>query len=119
MMISTFRKTTTVVLLLTGVAVAEASGPDFYKVTGVDANDTLNIHEEPHVKSKIVAKISHTADCLKNLGCTGGLTLDESMTLSEKEKVHSKRPRWCKIEFDGVQGWAYGRYLAESSCTKP
>ncbi len=100
------------------VAMAKADGPDFFKVTGVAANDTLNIHKEPHTKSKVIGEINFRGDCLKNLGCKGGLTLDESMNLSEKEKaeITRKRPRWCKIAFDGVEGWVYARYITESGC---
>ena len=105
-------------LLSTAVVMAEADGPDFFKVTSVAENDTLNIHKEPHAKSKIIGEINSRADCLKNLGCKGGLTLDESMNLSEKEKaeITKKRPRWCTIAFDGVEGWVFARYITESGC---
>ena len=105
-------------LLSTTMVMAEADGPDFFKVTGVAQNDTLNIHKEPRTKSKVIGEISPRGHCLKNLGCKGGITLNESMNLSEKEKaeISNKRPRWCKIAFDGVKGWVFARYVTESSC---
>ena len=107
-------------LLCTAMAIAEADGPDFFKVTGVKANDTLRIHKEPHAESKVIGEIDYRGDCLKNLGCKGGLTLDESMKLSEKEKakIRKERLRWCKIAFDGVEGWVFARYITESGCKK-
>jgi len=112
-------KRTLILSLLCGTAaMAEADGPDFFKVTGVAAGDTLRIHKEPYAKSKVVGEISFRGDCLKNLGCRGGLTLNESMNLSEKEKaeITKKRPKWCKIAFDGVEGWVFARYITEIRC---
>jgi hypothetical protein len=108
-------------LLIPALALAEADGPDFFKVSGVAYGDGLNIHSEPHAKSKIIGEIAPETDCLKNLGCKGGLTLEESMSLSKKEqeKIRKTRPRWCKIEFDGVRGWVYAKYIIEGSCTRP
>ena len=105
-------------LLSTSVVMAEADGPDFFKVTGVAAGDTLRIHKEPHAKSKVIGEANFRADCLKNLGCKGGLTFVESMNLSEKEKakIRKERPRWCKIAFDGVEGWVFAHYITESGC---
>ncbi len=106
--------------LLTNGAWAEEGGPDCFKVTGVAPGDTLNIHTEPHVKSKVIGEIARETDNIKNLGCKGGLTFNEYSTLSkaEQEQIKKERPRWCKIAFDGVEGWVYGRYLAEGSCKK-
>ncbi len=106
--------------LLTNTASAEEGGPDCFRVTGVAAGDTLNIHTQPHVKSRIVGEIARETDNIKNLGCKGGLSFNEYSTLSkaEREKIKKERPRWCKIAFDGVEGWVYGRYLTESGCTR-
>ena len=106
--------------LLANTVLAEEGGPDYYKVTGVAPGDTLNIHIKPHVKSKVIGEIARETDCLKNLGCKGGLTFQEYTSLSkaEQEKIKKERPRWCKIAFDGVTGWVYARYLIEGSCSK-
>jgi hypothetical protein len=106
--------------LLTVAAVAEEGGPDYFKVTGVAVGDTLNIHTEPHAKSKVIGEVARETDCLRNLGCKGGLTFQEFTSLSkvEQEQIKKERPRWCKIAFDGVEGWVYARYLQEGSCSK-
>ena len=106
--------------LLTNTLLAEEGGPDYFKVVNVVAGDTLNIHTQPHAKSKVIGEIARETNCIKNLGCKGGLTFHEYTSLSkaEQERVKRERPRWCKIEFDGVTGWVYGRYIAEGSCTQ-
>jgi SH3-like domain-containing protein len=108
-------------LLIPALALAEADGPDFFKVSGVASDDALNVHAEAHVKSKVIGEIAPGMDCLKNLGCKGGLTMNESMTLSKEKQaeIERKRPRWCKIDFDGIQGWVYAQYISEGSCSNP
>ncbi|WP_372682381.1 hypothetical protein [Desulfosarcina sp.] len=43
--------------------------------------------------------------------------MNEFTTLSEvqKEKVRQERPRWCRIEYKGINGWAAVRYFREGS----
>jgi len=115
-----FSGTILTALLLLGTVQAEEGGPDYFKVTGVAAGDTLNIHTEPHVKSKVIGEIARETECLRNLGCKGGLTFQEftSLSRSEQERIKKERPRWCKIAFDGVEGWVYARYLTEGSCNR-
>ncbi len=103
-----------------GSASAEADGPDFYAVTGVAANDFLNIRAEPHADAELIGKIPPDGTCVRNLGCKGGLTLREFTELSEEQKAErlQENPRWCRIEYQGVTGWVAGRYLAEGTCSQ-
>ena len=108
-------------LLLAGVPAglwAEADGPDHYRVTGVVADDLLNIRAEPNPRAEKVGEIPSDGNCIRNLGCRGGLTMDEYSTLSAEQKTRRLRenPRWCKIDYQGVEGWVAGRYLAEGGC---
>jgi hypothetical protein len=112
-------------VLLTGsilagasIAAAEADGPDYWQVTGVDEDDVLNIREEPDPHSEKVGEIPPHGTCIRNLGCVGGLTFEEFTTLSDeqKKKIERERPRWCKVEYEGTIGWSAGRYLAEGYC---
>lgn len=101
-------------------ALGEADGPDFYRVVDVATDDVLNIRAEPHAASARIGQIPSGADCVRNLGCRGGLTFEEFSTSSEPERAERLRqnPRWCRIEFEGVTGWVAGRYLAEGRCTR-
>jgi len=97
---------------------AEASGPDFWQVQNVANNDVLNIRiaADPHAKK--IGEIPPGSNCIRNLGCQGGLSFEEFTTLSKKEKVAAEKanPRWCQIEYQGIRGWVSGKYLAEKSC---
>jgi hypothetical protein len=52
------------------------------------------------------------------MGCRGGLTFNEFTTLSdaEKQQLLKRRPRWCRISYQGTSGWVAGRYLEEGDC---
>ncbi len=105
------------------LAQGEADGPDYWDVRGVASDDVLNLREKPDPHSKKIAEIPHNATCLRNLGCQGGLTFEEFTTLSpaDRKALEKKRPRWCRIEFQGKRGWVAGRYLQEAAgpCTEP
>jgi hypothetical protein len=108
-------------LIGASVARAEADGPDFWAVTDVKDDDALNIREKADPHSKKIGAIPPHETCIKNLGCIGGLTFEESTTLSDEEKKHieRERPRWCKVDYQGTVGWVAGRYLTEGACEQP
>ncbi len=103
-----------------GTAAATADGPDFYAVTGVAADDVLNIRAEPDPHSAKVGEIPPDGTCVRNLGCEGGLTFREFTELSpaEQEKRMKANPRWCRVEYQGITGWVAGRYLREGACAR-
>jgi len=105
------------VILLAARALAEADGPDFYDVKGVESGDVLNIRAEADYHSTQVGTIPPDGACVRNLGCKGGLTFEEFSTPSEadKRRIERQRPRWCRVEYHGVTGWVAGRYLQESA----
>ena len=102
----------------TGQVLAEADGPDFYKVRDVSAGDTLNIRAEPRPDAAQLGEIPPDGNCIRNLGCQGGLTFQEFTTLTQEQQARRllENPRWCRIEYRGITGWVAGRYLAEDSC---
>lgn len=101
-----------------GHALAVADGPDHFRVSGVQPGDVLNVRAEPDAGAAKIGEIPPDGTCLRNLGCTGGLTLHEYTTLSEDQRQQrlKENPRWCKIEYQGTIGWVAGRYLIEGSC---
>ena len=105
-------------VLFSGNALTEADGPDYYKVRDVSSDDTLNIRAEPHPDATRLGETPSDGDCVRNLGCQGGLTYQEFTTLSKTQQAQrlKENPRWCKIEYKSIVGWVAGRYLAESSC---
>jgi len=98
-----------------GLAFGEASGPDYFKVSGVASNDVLNIREEPSASANKIGHIPFDGDGIRNLGCEGGLTFAQWQRATEAERAASARDRWCRISYRGVEGWVAGRFLAETS----
>ena len=97
---------------------ADADGPDYYRVVGVAPDDVLNIRVEPSPHAEKIGEIPPNSDCVRNLGCQGGLTFEEYTTLTPAEQSAriAENPRWCRIEYQGATGWVAGAYLAEGDC---
>jgi hypothetical protein len=114
------RATSLVAALCSGAAMATADGPDFYRVRGVASGDVLNIRAEPDATARRLGEIPPGANCVRNLGCQGGLSYQEFTTLSAAKRKQRERenPRWCRIEYRGLTGWVAGRYLAEGDCQR-
>jgi len=103
---------------LAGVSVpasAEADGPDYYRVVGVAPNDVLNIRAEPSARADRIGSIPHDGDGLRNLGCQGGLTIDQYQNSTPAQREAGRKTRWCNIEYRGTTGWVAGWYLGEGS----
>ena len=99
-------------------ASADADGPDFYAVRGVAHGDVLNIRTEPDPHAPKVGEIPPDGECVRNLGCKGGLTFQEFTELSPEQRKQREREnqRWCKVEYRGATGWVNAHYLREGSC---
>ncbi len=104
-----------VLALFPSFALAVADGPDHFRVIRVAPDDVLNIREEPHARARIVGTIPPDGNGIRNLGCEGGLAIDDWMSASEAERAASARRRWCRIEYRGIEGWSAGFYLGEGS----
>jgi len=104
--------------MFAGEALGEADGPDYYRVRDVQVDDSLNIRAEPRPDAEQLGAIPPDGRCIRNLGCRGGLTLQEFTTLTQAQQAERLRanPRWCRIEYQGITGWVAARYLAEDSC---
>lgn len=92
---------------------AEADGPDYFRVTGVRANDVLNLRAAPSATSAIRTAIPHDAYGLRNLGCRGEQSFAEWQRSSPEQRRVAANRRWRLIEYRGVTGWANGRFLSE------
>lgn len=78
-----------------------AGGPDYWDVRGLSDEGRLNIRAEPSTASAIVGQVGEGTQ-LRNGGCQ--MTADV---------------RWCRVEGNGLSGWAVGRYLRESVLPAP
>lgn len=88
-----------------------ADPPKFWAVTGVPADDVLNMRDVPHGDSKKLAGIPPNAHGLKHLGCIKPEpSLDRWMEMTDDEKKNAKL-EWCRVEYHGQQGWVAARFL--------
>jgi len=78
----------------------EGSGaaPGLWAVTGVAANDVLNVRAEPSGQAAIVGALSPYETGIANLGCT---------------EPPGSSTQWCRIRSKGFEGWVAGRFLRE------
>ncbi len=85
--------------------------PKFFAVTGVPADDVLNLRDVPHGDSRKLDGIPPNARGLKNFGCLKPEpSLDRWMTMTDEEKRNAKL-EWCRVEYHGKQGWVAARFL--------
>ncbi len=96
-------------------ASAEADGPDYFRVVDVAQDDVLNIRSEGNANAPILGTIPAGADGVKNLGCTGGLSFVDWQNATQEERDAAAKTRWCRVSFDGTEGWAAGWFLAEGT----
>jgi hypothetical protein len=90
---------------------ADDDPPRFFAVTGVPADDVLNLRDVPHGDSKKLGAIPPNEKGLRNLGCLKPEpSLDRWMTMTEDEKKNAKL-EWCRVEYHGKQGWVAARFL--------
>lgn len=112
------------ITLFASPAAAEADGPDHFAVQGVARDDVLNLRAEPNARAAKLGSLPPDATCVRNLGCQGGLSFQEFSTLTPEQQRQRLResPRWCRVEYRGVQGWAAAIYLGEDAsgaCSRP
>ena len=93
--------------------VATADGPDYFAVTGVADNDVLNMRAGPSVHAGKVGEIPHDARRVQNLGCQGLPSFGEWEQMTEQQRRESRKNYWCRVGFDGREGWVAGRFLRE------
>ena len=104
-------------MVLPSVANATADGPDNWAVTGVDADDVLNMRAAPNAKAPLLDTIPHDADGLPNLGCIGWMSYDEWEKATAAQRERARKRVWCLTGYDRSFGWVAGWYLRESEFT--
>lgn len=75
-----------------------------YRVVNHPLDQMLNVRSGPSTKYTVVAELPPTAT---------GIIVSDCQT----QEGFSKR--WCALEWRGISGWAYGKYLADPSGRTP
>ncbi|WP_436637830.1 SH3 domain-containing protein [Microbaculum sp. FT89] len=96
-------------------AFGEADGPDFFRVVNVAADDVLNIRAAPDADAERIGAIPPDADGVRNLGCQGGLSFAEWEKATPAEREAATHRRWCRVAWDGMEGFVAARFLAEGA----
>lgn len=100
---------------------AEADGPDHYQVSAEAPAQGAALRASASNQSTLLGRLPAGSQCLRNLGCKGGLSFADHQSLSPAEQARQLKapPRWCKVEHQGRTGWIEGRWLSEGSCPPP
>lgn len=114
----------TTVALALGAALAFAApaaraeidghGPDAWRVTGVAANDRLNMRVGPGTQYPVIDSLAPDARGLEQITCVPLLIPSVAQKLSEAERA-SLPPRWCLMRTGDMlrAGWVAQRFLME------
>src|SRR5215470_9384699 len=88
---------------VTSTAMAAENPPHFWAVTGVAANDVLNLRDVPSADSKSLAQIPFNAHGLKHLGCRRNQpTLDLWVRMNAAQR-RDAQTQWCRVEYHGQE----------------
>jgi hypothetical protein len=87
-------------------------------VTGVRADDVLHLRDVPNADSKSLARIPFNARGLKHLGCRRNEMPFEDWVKLNKEARKASLMQWCRVEYNGQQGWVAGRFLKPDETQK-
>lgn len=71
-----------------------------YHVIGHTSSEELNVRSGPSTKYRITGTIPHNGSRIVVNSCNS---------------VNSYRYKWCQINYGRLNGWAYGKYLADNS----
>ena len=82
-----------------------------WRVTGVSANDLLNVRAYPSSGSKILVGYPNGTTLSMTGRCTGGVHLDAISHLPAWQQRQVVRTKWCETWTDYGTGWVYGRYI--------
>lgn len=107
------------VSLFSSATLAEASGPDYWSVTGVASDDILWMHTKPEHTSKRAGEIPHNGKCLDNIKCTGIISFAayEKLSPAQRKQLNSQS-KWCLIRYKGKEGWVNQKLLKEDGVCK-
>lgn len=103
------------ILYVAPSALADADGPDYFRVAGVKPGSVVNVRRDPAPSAPKVGELPHDADGIMNLGCKGGLSFAEWEKATPARRAAARFERWCRISYRGLTGWVAGWLLAEGN----
>ncbi|MGE0874354.1 MAG: META domain-containing protein [Burkholderiales bacterium] len=100
------------VLALPAVSV-KAADPRYFALTP-EVTRALVMRAEPATSGRRVGEVPAGANGLENKGCRGASDVAWDH-LSRGIREAMARERWCRVRYDGREGWVAARFLREGS----
>jgi hypothetical protein len=99
---------------IAGTAQMDGHGPDAWQVTGVAADDMLNVRSGPGTDYRVIDTLAHNATGVRMITCVPLLSQQQYFELTEAQRA-SLPARWCLVERRDQQakGWVSAHYLQE------
>ncbi len=96
----------------------DGHGPDAWRVTGVSANDTLNVRMGPGTNYPVIEQFAHNERGLEQITCVPYYTLAHYSAMSEAQ-IKALPPRWCLMRDAAMMraGWVAQRYITPDNAT--
>lgn len=102
------------------VAQIDGHGPDFWRVDGVPANDTLNVRMGPGTNYPVIDSFAHDERGLRQITCVPFYGHGGGAAWSDADRA-ALPPRWCLMQHSNLirAGWVAQRYIIEDSTSLP
>jgi len=95
--------------------IANAAGPDHFRVKDYIDPNTAIIYAMPSSCSQKIGLLPNGTRKIKNNGCKGELSYDEWIVASPKEREEASKEVWCEVEYKNKRGWIRGYLITEDS----
>lgn len=82
------------------VSTSNQGSKNLYHVVGHTSSEELNVRNGPSTKYQITGTIPHNGSQIIVNACNF---------------INGYKYKWCQISYERLNGWAYGKYLADSS----
>lgn len=94
------------------VAQIDGHGPDVWRVTGVAANDVLNVRMGPGTQYPVIETFAPDTSGLEQITCVPYYTQRHYDRMSEVQ-ISALPPRWCLMRDSQMlrAGWVAGRFI--------
>ncbi len=108
------------ILLLSSSLIAvstQAAEPRYFSLTP-EVTRTLILRAEPAATGRRTGDIPAGANGLENKGCRGASDIAWDH-LSKEIRDAMARERWCRVRYQGIEGWVSARFLRDGSAPPP
>lgn len=99
--------------LALSAAATQAAEPRYFALTA-EVTRSLVLRAEPATSGRRVGEIPAGANGLENKGCRGASDVAWEH-LSREIREAMARERWCRVRYEGREGWVAARFLREGS----